>query len=111
MVKDDAKLQRVCVSTWSFHTSFESDTNNPAKVLMDIRDFPEMVADRYHVHNVEIVLPHLQPAEPSLIRDFKARLGKEGAAASGALRILVRQGLLVEQNGAYRPSDGPADHR
>jgi sugar phosphate isomerase/epimerase len=70
------KLQHVCVSTWSFHTFFETDPNHPAKVLMDVRDFPEMVADRYHVHNVEIVLPHLRPAEPSLIRDLKARLGK-----------------------------------
>ena len=76
MPTDNPKLQRVCVSTWSFHTFFETDSNNPAKVLMDIRDFPEMVADRYHVHNIEVVLPHLRPAEPSLIRDLKARLGK-----------------------------------
>jgi sugar phosphate isomerase/epimerase len=72
----NASLNRVCVSTWSFHTSFETDQNNPAKVLMDIRDFPEMVADRYHVHNVEIVLPHLRPAEPTLIKDLKARLAR-----------------------------------
>jgi sugar phosphate isomerase/epimerase len=71
-----ASLNRVCVSTWSFHTSFETDSNDPAKVLMDIRDFPEMVADRYHVHNLEIVLPHLRPAEPALIDDLKARLAR-----------------------------------
>ena len=71
-----ASLNRVCVSTWSFHTFFETDANNPAKVLMDIRDFPEMVADRYHVHNVEIVLPHLIPSEPTLIKDLKTRLAK-----------------------------------
>lgn len=76
MPNDDVKLQRVCVSSWSFHTSFETDRNNPAKVLMDVRDFPEMIADRYHVHNVEMVLPHFGAAEPSLIRDFKARLAK-----------------------------------
>ena len=76
MAKDDAKLQRVCVSTWSFHTFFETDRNNPSKVLMDVRDFPAMVADRYHVHNLEIVLPHLRAAEPALIRDLKGRLGK-----------------------------------
>ena len=49
-------LERVCVSSWSFHTSFERDAGNPAKVLMDVLDFPEMVADRYDVHNLEIVL-------------------------------------------------------
>lgn len=43
---------------------------------MDVRDFPEMIADRYRVHNLEIILPHFLGAEPSLVRDFKARLEK-----------------------------------
>jgi sugar phosphate isomerase/epimerase len=76
MPSDSVKLERVCVSSWSFHTAFERDRNDPAKVLMDVRDFPEMVADRYHVHNVEIILPHFQEAGPALVRDFKARLDK-----------------------------------
>jgi sugar phosphate isomerase/epimerase len=73
---DQSKLERVCVSSWSFHTLFETDRKNPAKTLMDVRDFPEMVADRYHVHNVEIILPHFLTAEASLIREFKVRLDK-----------------------------------
>jgi sugar phosphate isomerase/epimerase len=72
----DGNLQRVCVSTWSFHTFFETDRNNPAKVLMDVRDFPEMIADRYHVHNLEIVLPHFLAADPPPVRELKARLEK-----------------------------------
>lgn len=64
------------MSTWSFHTFFERDRTNPGKTLMDVRDFPEMIADRYHVHNVEVVLPHFGPVEPSLVRDFKSRLAK-----------------------------------
>ena len=70
------QLERVCVSSWSFHTLFERNNGNPAAPLMDVRDFPEMIADRYHVHNVEIILPHFLAAEPSLIRDFKGRLEK-----------------------------------
>ena len=70
------KLERVCVSSWSFHTLFERNKGNPAATLMDVRDFPEMIADRYRVHNVEIILPHFLAAEPSLIRDFKGRLEK-----------------------------------
>jgi sugar phosphate isomerase/epimerase len=76
MPVDNPKLQRVCVSSWSFHTLFERDKDNPSKTLMDVRDFPEMVADRYHVHNVEIILPHFREAEPSLVRDFRTRLDK-----------------------------------
>ena len=67
---------RIAVSSWSFHTFFERDKNNPDKQLWDPREFPEMIADRYQVHNVEMVLPHLGPVEPSLVRDFKARLAK-----------------------------------
>jgi sugar phosphate isomerase/epimerase len=70
------KLERVCVSSWSFHTLFERHKDDPAATLMDVRDFPEMIADRYHVHNLEIILPHFLAAEPSLIRDFKGRLEK-----------------------------------
>ena len=70
----DAKRDRIAVSTWSFHTFFERDRNQPDKQLWDIRDFPGMIADRYHVHNVEFVLPHLGAIEPSLVRDVKARL-------------------------------------
>jgi sugar phosphate isomerase/epimerase len=69
-------LERLCVSSWSFHTFFETDRNDPAKVLMDVLDFPEMVADRYGVHNVEIVLPHFADPTPSRVAEFKARLAK-----------------------------------
>jgi sugar phosphate isomerase/epimerase len=69
--QDASRLRRVCVSSWSFHTLFEK---KPA--TMDVRDFPDMVADRYHVHNVEIVLPHFLTAEPALLQEFKARLDK-----------------------------------
>jgi sugar phosphate isomerase/epimerase len=73
---DNPKLQRVCVSSWSFHTFFERDSKNPAKVLMDVLDFPEMVADRYRVHHVEIVLPHFADPDPGRIAEFKKRLAK-----------------------------------
>ena len=72
----DARLNRVCVSSWSFHTAFERDKDNPAKVLMDILDFPEMIADRYHVHNIEVVLPHFVNPDPARVAAFKTRLDK-----------------------------------
>ena len=76
MADGNGKRRRIAVSTWSFHTFFERDRNDPGKVLWDVRDFPDMIADRYHVHNVEIVLPHLYGAEPALLRDVKTRLAK-----------------------------------
>ena len=75
----DARLQRVCVSSWSFHTAFERDRDNPAKVLMDILDFPGMIADRYQIHNIEVVLPHFADPSPQRVAAFKARLAAAGS--------------------------------
>src|SRR3954463_8484084 len=60
---------RICVSTWSFHTLFESGR-------MRILDFPELVADHYGVHNLEIVAPHFGGAPP---RELQARLDRAHA--------------------------------
>ena len=78
---DNPKRQRVCVSSWSFHTLFERDKNDPAKKLMDVLDFPGMVADRYGVHSVEIVLPHFADPNPQRVAEFKLRLAKARLAA------------------------------
>ena len=50
-------LDRICISTWSFHTLFE-------KGRMQVLDFPELIADRYGVHHLEIVAPHFGDADP-----------------------------------------------
>jgi hypothetical protein len=72
---DGAKMARIGVSSWSFHTLFEAPRSQGGK-RMDALDFPEMIADRYHVHNLEIVLPHFASSEPSYVKEFKDRLRK-----------------------------------
>ena len=72
-----AKRARVCVSSWSFHNLFTATHDKKAPTLdkpLKALDFPEMIADRYHVHNLEIVSPHFESSEPSYIRELKARL-------------------------------------
>jgi sugar phosphate isomerase/epimerase len=73
----EANRERICISTWSFHNLFTAthDRKAPAPDKpLDILDFPEMIADRYHVHNLEIVSPHFASREPAYIRDVKKRL-------------------------------------
>jgi sugar phosphate isomerase/epimerase len=76
--QDEQKRSRICVSTWSFHNLFSQTRDQNAPPLkgkpLDILDFPEMIADRYGVHNVEIVAPHFASTEPSYLRDLKSRL-------------------------------------
>src|SRR5689334_19247697 len=50
--------ERICVSTWAFHTKFE---NGEIQLL----DFPEMIADRYGVHNLEVVSNHFGDTDPA----------------------------------------------
>src|SRR5204862_2168863 len=76
--QDNQKRGRICVSTWSFHNLFPLTRDEKAAPLtgkpLDIIDFPEMIADRYSVHNLEIVAPHFASTEPSYMRDFNRRL-------------------------------------
>src|SRR6266481_6543129 len=72
-----AKRARVCVSSWSFHNLFTATHDKKAPPLdkpLKALDFPEMIADRYHVHNLEIVSPHFESSEPSYLRELKMRL-------------------------------------
>jgi len=75
--EDKSKSSRIGISTWSFHNFFTPTRDDNVPPLsgkpMDARDFPEMIADRYHVHEMEIVAPHISK-EPSYLRDLKARL-------------------------------------
>src|SRR5216683_1228674 len=73
----DAKRARVCVSSWSFHNLFTATHDQKAPPLdkpLKALDFPEMIADRYHVHNLEIVSPHFESSEPSYLRELNVRL-------------------------------------
>ena len=72
-----AKRARICVSSWSFHNLFTATHDKKAPPLdkpLKALDFPEMIADRYHVHNLEIVSPHFESSEPSYLRELKVRL-------------------------------------
>jgi sugar phosphate isomerase/epimerase len=62
---------RLCVSTWSFHTLFESGE-------MQLLSFPEMIVDRYGIHNIEIVSTHAASTAHSYFREFEACLDHAG---------------------------------
>ena len=100
-----SKLDRVCVSSWSFHNSFESTRKNgftePVE-KMALLDFPQIVADRYKVHNLELVAPHFASIEPAYLNELKWNL-------SGAHSRLVNIPVDVKelQEGGLSDSDPP----
>jgi len=78
--KSSGKTARICVSSWSLHNLFTATHEEKAPPIsgtpLSALDFPEMIADRYHVHNVEIVSPHFESTGAAYIRDFKSRLAR-----------------------------------
>jgi Xylose isomerase-like TIM barrel len=73
------KLERVGVMSGCFDNLMTEvrDWSHPAAPKqLDIMDFPEMLADRYHIHNVEVQQIHFLSMEPSYYRAFFERVKK-----------------------------------
>jgi hypothetical protein len=67
-VARSVSLARVGISTWSFHDFFPKSLN--------LLDYPEMLADRYHVHRMEMVAPHFESMRPSYLKEINRRLSR-----------------------------------
>jgi hypothetical protein len=73
------KLARMAVSTWSLHNYFQRTRDDDFKLpgtMLELLDFPEMIADRYKIHHLEFCAPHFTSVESSYLKDLKDRLAK-----------------------------------
>jgi hypothetical protein len=69
-------LDRIAVLSWSFRDAFRKTRAKNGWVPdtdLDILDYPQMIADRYDIHNVEVQTMYLEPGA-AFIDDFKDRL-------------------------------------
>jgi len=68
---------RIGVSSWSFHNYFpatrDSDYRGPEETFA-LLDFPKMIADRYHVHHLELVAPHFASTEPAYLDELRSQM-------------------------------------
>ena len=72
-----AKSDRIAISSWSFHNFFTTTHDQeagPISKSWDLRQFPAMIADRYGVHQLEMVAPHFESMQPSYITELKKSL-------------------------------------
>lgn len=95
-----AKLARIAVCSWSFHTLIHPEGALSSSKPMDILDYPEMIADRFHVHNLDINSPDFLSAEPSYIKEFKGRLAK---THSKLVNVLLDYDELWEKDALSSP--------
>ena len=78
-----AKADRIAIMVYSFVRVLKlpGRPTSPERVL-DVFDVPEMFADRYKVHNVEMQHNYFESTEPAYFKDFLARLAKTKSRVS-----------------------------
>jgi len=71
------KRSRISISTWSLHNYFQSTREKEFTLpgnMLALLDFPEMIAERYQVHNLEFCAPHFASTEKTYLQEVKGRL-------------------------------------
>lgn len=78
-----AKLDRVAIMAYSFVRVLKrpGQPTSPERTL-DFFDIPQMFADRYGVHHVEVQHNYFESTETSYLKDFVARLTKAKSKVS-----------------------------
>jgi len=72
-----ARLDRVAIMSLCFNAILKSDLHpDDSKRTLDILDLPEMLADRYGIHHVEMQHSHFRSTEPAYLEEFVGRLKK-----------------------------------
>lgn len=72
-----AKLNRIAVMSYSFNNIVKSPAypNDPKRTL-DIMDLPDIVAQRWGVHRVEMQHSHFASSESAYLKEFRGRVEK-----------------------------------
>jgi len=71
------KHSRIAVSTWSLHNYFASTRENEFKLpgkMLELLEVPQLMADKYKIHNIEICVPHFASSEAGYLQELKKRL-------------------------------------
>jgi hypothetical protein len=81
--QDPARLSRIGVMSLDFENILK-DPANPSdpKRTLDIMDFPDMLAQRFGVHNVEMQHEHFLSTEPAYFQQFLGRVKKAKSVVS-----------------------------
>jgi len=83
MQPPQSKTDRLAIMVYSFQRVLKlpARPSSPERTL-EVLDVPEMFADRYKVHNVEMQHNYFESTEASFFKDFLARLAKTRSRVS-----------------------------
>ncbi|MGH9430666.1 MAG: sugar phosphate isomerase/epimerase family protein [Terriglobia bacterium] len=95
---------RIGISSWSFQRFFPvagTKGTIPASQQLALLDFPGMIAERYKVHNLELVTTHFASTEPAYINELRNQLAR---GRSRVVNIPVDINELWTEGGLSDPS-------
>jgi sugar phosphate isomerase/epimerase len=83
--------ERISLATLTFRARFPQTRipNHPPVETLELLDFPEFIADTFHIHNVEAWSMHFESTEQSYLEEIRKRLE---AANSRLINIQVQDG-------------------
>lgn len=70
-----SKLDRIAIMTYSFDRILKNGSTDATRTL-DLMDIPEMYADKYKVHNIEVQHNHFVSTETAYFKEFLAKVAK-----------------------------------
>jgi hypothetical protein len=74
---DQARLDRIAIMSLCFNPVIKSAAHpDDPKRTLDILDLPDMIAERYGVHHVELQHAHFASTEPGYLEEYRGRLKK-----------------------------------
>jgi sugar phosphate isomerase/epimerase len=77
-----APLERLAVASWSFRDHLDLPENRAKKshsALVPLTDFATMVAERYKIHNVELLGQHMPSTTPAYLKELRAAVERAGS--------------------------------
>ncbi|MGH9651885.1 MAG: sugar phosphate isomerase/epimerase family protein [Bryobacteraceae bacterium] len=99
-----SKLDRLACNSWPFRGYFDTPEmhhyRNPKYPLLTQPEFPQFLADHFHIHHVEFLPQHFVNTDPSTIDKVKAGLKKAHSTCCNLMGVEVPGG--VYRRGADR---------
>lgn len=94
------KLARLACNSWPFRGYFDTpqmaNYRDPKLPLLTQVDFPQFLADHFHIHNVEFLPQHFVDTEPSTIDKVKAGLKKAGSRCCNLMGVELPGGVFTK---------------
>ena len=76
---DAERAQRLGVCSWSLHNYFPKTRDRNFQgtgKMLDLREYPGLIVDKYKVHNFELCNTHFEATTPAYLKDLKSAVEK-----------------------------------